>query len=341
MSERDPAAELLTLLEREPERGVDERGSCPACLGTASKVLVDLPYNASTLSEFRRWMKTRGFGFLPPLLARYGYRVLECRACGLLWQPYVLSEELERVTYGRAKRDYEPGVRTRKWRASWRKFSYYVKQVERASSIFSLLYPKPPEAIEVLDFGAGWGEFVTAAQALGYRVSAAELNPRKRRQLARLGVPCVDLPCEQLFDVIHADQVLEHLADPGHWLAMLAEQLRGEGFIIISVPTVRRRGLARSLRRGDLSTIVNLCPLVHVNMFSGRSLRALGRRLGLTPAVAQDLLVSRMGAVGPGGLAELRLGGGRLARRILRRWWPHWERLFDGVQVFQRRSVVP
>ena len=37
---------------------------------------------------------------------------------------------------------------------------------------------------------------LSPALALGYRVSAAELNPRKRERLESLGVVCVDLPCE-------------------------------------------------------------------------------------------------------------------------------------------------
>jgi SAM-dependent methyltransferase len=101
------------------------------------------------------------------------------------------------------------------------------EQTGWAEVVFSRLKrigPIPDDAL-VLDIGSAGGEFLVACSRLGYRVEGIEPCEEARRNTLSLskflGIPlsCVDgraesIPFENdMFDVVHASYVMEHVSD--------------------------------------------------------------------------------------------------------------------------------
>lgn len=326
-----PSAELAA----DPERFVAVRTVCPACGEAAGRTLCDLAWDAPETAAFRDHPNVRFYRFLPLLMQAFPYRLRECAGCGLLWQPHVLTAEAERRWYAGGVEEHRPGIRTEKWAEPRRKLRYYTGVLELASQVSPLFPERPPEELRVLDFGAGWGYLGGALRALGHRVDAAELDPAKRRHLESLGFACCELPCERRWDAVVSDQVFEHLAEPAAAMRLLRDHLEPGGGVLVSVPTVRRRGLEAALAGGDVKTLLVLFPFLHVNLFSREALLALGRGAGLEPAWPPAALESRLDRLAPSPARRLGERGRRIARNALAALRPSARRLFRGVQAFR------
>ncbi len=322
---------LEETLAADPQRCVVLRERCPACGGAARRTVVEAAYGSAEMAAARRQPDLAKRRYLEPLMAAFPYRVVECTRCELVWQPIALSPEVEAELYSAERTSFQPGKRTRKWLRPAAKFSYYRKLVRRATLPFVLTPGKAPEAIRVLDFGAGWGEFLLAARAHGYDCRAAELNRDKRDHLRRLGFECVELPSERRFDFIHSDQVFEHLVDPLVHLRELRRHLAPGGHVLVVVPTLTPRAVERSLPALEPAAVLQVYPFFHLNFFSPRSFAALGARAGLEALSLPGPLRTALA-----GDARTRLTGS--VKRLLAAAFPRARRFFTGEQLFRAAS---
>jgi 2-polyprenyl-3-methyl-5-hydroxy-6-metoxy-1,4-benzoquinol methylase len=115
----------------------------------------------------------------------------------------------------------------------------------------------PPPA-RVIDIAGGNGNFSLALAQLGYEVVwndlRAEMIPgfrhkdKKGRVSFRVGNALeLDFPASELFDVVLATEVIEHVAHPDQFLAKLATFLKPGGAIVLTTPCGNyfRNGLPR------------------------------------------------------------------------------------------------
>jgi len=142
----------------------------------------------------------------------------------------------------------------------------------------------------MLDVGAGSGEFLFFAQALGHDARGVEPNEayaRHCREDLRLNVASAGLEslagAEETFDFIRLNHVLEHLRDPVDALAGLAQKLAPGGVIHVEVPDLF--AYARMKSRGGMFHYG------HISNFTPWTLRAAAARAGLreTPESAATL----------------------------------------------------
>lgn len=135
----------------------------------------------------------------------------------------------------------------------------------------------------ILDFGCHDGEKLVHWYRNGWEVAGVDLNEpaisfaMKRFPEARFW--CGDLlkmeiPCR--FDVIRADNVLEHLSDPISYLAALVRLLKPGGFLRVFVPN----GRALSVSMLGRYSYVYWLPF-HLNFFDPKTLRLAMERAGL------------------------------------------------------------
>ncbi|OGN84227.1 MAG: hypothetical protein A2X23_13845 [Chloroflexi bacterium GWC2_73_18] len=106
-------------------------------------------------------------------------------------------------------------------------------------------------ARDVLDLGCntGYGTIGLAAVAnrtVGVDVSPAAIEEARRRPGASvvewLVVDGLTLPfADATFDLVMSFQVLEHIADPGPYLAEIARVLRGDGMALLTTPNAAIR----------------------------------------------------------------------------------------------------
>ncbi|MFL2586240.1 MAG: class I SAM-dependent methyltransferase [Flavobacteriaceae bacterium] len=90
---------------------------------------------------------------------------------------------------------------------------------------------------QILDYGAGNGDFALAAQQEGWRVCVYESSPSatetlKHRQLSTASMPLK----ENQFDVITLWHVFEHINKPGEALASFYKSLKPGGILVLAVP---------------------------------------------------------------------------------------------------------
>lgn len=94
----------------------------------------------------------------------------------------------------------------------------------------------------VLEIGCGAGAFVKRARQAGIDASGVDVNPDAVAQAQREGLPVRLRHSDDLdessgpFDAVCSFQVLEHVPDPGRFLADNLRVLRPGGTLIVSVP---------------------------------------------------------------------------------------------------------
>jgi 2-polyprenyl-3-methyl-5-hydroxy-6-metoxy-1,4-benzoquinol methylase len=126
----------------------------------------------------------------------------------------------------------------------------------------------------VLDFGCGGGECLDAFAARDWETTGVEPNAISQLAARRHRI-VPDVPAEPAFDFVVANQVLEHLIDPGQMLKVLARATRDGGYLFCSVPDVE------SLPdHGDLRYVASG---VHINGFTPTALQNLLKLAGWMP----------------------------------------------------------
>lgn len=302
-----------------------KRHACPVCAGTDLAPVYAASYDADPVRGFLD-SHYRDQGRIDwSLLAGATFRILVCATCDLLFQASVPDDALLRHLYSEM---IDPELLARVERGLLT-LEGFDKVAGELGVLFGLT-GKPPAEISFLDHGFGFGRFARVARAMGATVYATELGEEKRRSAASLGVEIIedDAIDRMTFDIVHTEQVLEHVREPGAEFARLARAARS--VLKTAVPARRnaralleRRGLpaqspyARAQRglppQKDDDAFISVQPLEHLNAFSARTMRWLGDRNGME-------LVSRvrMGTVGVD-LSSARLlakSVGRLGRMV-------------------------
>jgi 2-polyprenyl-3-methyl-5-hydroxy-6-metoxy-1,4-benzoquinol methylase len=156
-----------------------------------------------------------------------------------------------------------------------------------------LRYRQPPA--KVLEIGAGHGAYTALLRWAGYDATALDLSPWVAR-FARgaFGVPYLVGPVEsqrklkrRSFDVIVANDVLEHLPDPLSTMRRCVELLKPGGALVIQTPEFPfARSYEQLVTDDDLFLEhIQRAATEHLYLFSRPSLERLLGELGLTELV--------------------------------------------------------
>lgn len=203
---------------------------------------------------------------------RYGQgiecRIVRCRRCGLIYPnpfPYPTDPQ---ALYGKPDAYFEHHSTERK--------------VEGARELIRGL----GRTGRLLDIGSGRGEFLRAAQlegleAVGLDLSAAMAAEAKRLYGVEVRVGTVEELEDELFDVIVAAAIIEHVYDPDSFMAQVARLSHSGAALFLDTPNepslLTRIGNASERLKGT-RVVYNLSPTwppYHVFGFSPRTLRIL------------------------------------------------------------------
>lgn len=91
---------------------------------------------------------------------------------------------------------------------------------------------------KVLDFGCGFGGYLSRIQSVSDYCAGVELGNEEKVYLNSKGITCkrdID-EYEESFDVVTLFHVLEHLENPKLWLEKIASHVKEGGRLIIEVP---------------------------------------------------------------------------------------------------------
>jgi 2-polyprenyl-3-methyl-5-hydroxy-6-metoxy-1,4-benzoquinol methylase len=206
------------------------------------------------------------------------YTLLICRECGCIWQKEILDESGMTQLYSvwiDAESSYY-----RKHRESVQVRIGFARQCIQVVKAIK----KPPEAIHVLDYGMGWGNWLLMARAFGFEADGLEVSAERIEQARQRGLSTV-MPVQigaETFDFINSEAVFEHLVNPLESLKDCWKWLKPGGAMRIAVPN--GAGLSSKIAQkrwqiGDMTTR----PLEHINVFDPGSLRRLISEAGFEP----------------------------------------------------------
>lgn len=164
-----------------------------------------------------------------------------------------------------------------------------------------LRYRKPPA--RVLEVGAGHGAYTALLRWAGYEATALDLSAWVAEySRGRFGIPYLVGPIEEQdlgagsFDIVVANDVLEHLADPEETVRRWAEVLRPDGVLVIQTPEYPSGQSYEELVAGhDLFVEHMRASTEHLYLFSRPALELLLARVGLAevafhePVYAYDM----------------------------------------------------
>lgn len=170
-----------------------------------------------------------------------GYRIAQCRSCGLWYvNPQPAPEEL-RAFYA----NYDDGEQ-------WRKLEEHFNRAIRAAIL------RRKNSGSVLDVGCGSGNFLRCMREKGFSVFGIEPSgsgsdyARNEHGIDIYHGMMEDYLAAQAgqrFDVITLLNVLEHLREPAAALMQLRQALASDGMLAVAVPDARFHDLVGRLRR--------------------------------------------------------------------------------------------
>lgn len=257
------------------------------CGADGARVLVSKPFTDPAVWDF--------------LTERYGgrvteadvggaaYELVECGACGFIWQAYVPDERLALRLYDEWISPEESlAARAEADRAFHSVFAWQIRGI-------AVLLGRRPSAINVLDFGAGWGQWCLMAKAFGYEARGVEISRRRIEYARAQGVDMVadlDGLGGWRADYVNAEQVFEHVAEPVAVLGRLREAVNDGGIVRVSVPNASGVERAVSLPNWRAGKDA-VQPLEHISCYRPGVLRRAGERAGLRVLRRSALLFDR------------------------------------------------
>ncbi|MGI8584564.1 MAG: class I SAM-dependent methyltransferase [Chitinophagaceae bacterium] len=259
-----------------------ERNQCPVCANTNKKVLIKKHINDKDFVEFMRLEPTYKDAFYNDLnngvLDEQIFEVVKCLQCTFIYEKYVLNDigmnKLYNVWMDHTTVDSLSGSLETKEK----RFKYYQDRIFYIQNHFK------KKRINILDWGAGLGNFCIAVKSVNNGdVYAYDYSTVKNNHLEQQGIitkPLNEFP-EKHFHFINIDQVLEHVSDPLLLLKTTLKYITDDGLIFVSVPSCYT--IEAQLKKNilDEKTFSQLNPHQHINAFTNKTLKTIGKKAGL------------------------------------------------------------
>ncbi|WP_342152761.1 class I SAM-dependent methyltransferase [Methylorubrum sp. SB2] len=267
------------------------RKICPVCDSERLATLYASTYDSPAIrghveSHYRRQGRVDH-----ALLRGVAFTILECRDCALIFQKMVPTPAMMHHLYDRF-------IDPEKLKAYERSRLTLDNHHDVAARLGRLLLRigKEPRDATLLDFGFGYGRWARVAVGMGMDVFATEISPEKIAFARSIGVTILDEAelARRRFDIVHTEQVFEHLTEPAAVFAMLARCLAPGGVLKLAMPRqgrirqlIARHGFIdwspyeRDFRCGAFNDYNAMLPLEHLNAFCRRSVELLADRHGL------------------------------------------------------------
>ena len=257
-----------------------DRNNCISCGGNQLLALSSGKFDEGSLKHFIEddpWGEEHPL----PFLVGKEWCFVSCKNCGMSFHRYILSPEWSERKFSKwmsqeAIDAFESSYKTpntvfQKGRAN----AAHVLQIERLTREI-----RDNVATRILDFGCGYGEFLSMCAAFGFEGYGVD------RSTARHQGGCYENIFSEIEEVAHLApfhaltlfETVEHLDDPKNIMLQLRELLISGGILVVEVPDCT--GVTDIITQNDYYKIH---PLEHLNGFTPETLRKFVIGLGFEP----------------------------------------------------------
>jgi 2-polyprenyl-3-methyl-5-hydroxy-6-metoxy-1,4-benzoquinol methylase len=258
---------------------VRTRNNCPVCCKEGNIEILNLPMTDPILVEFQKYEKHYSSlmwkEYTSSAFENYRFIVVKCIKCGSFYQKHVLSTQGMEILYNN-------WLDQKKLKLYYSSMKVDENEKYRLAFISKYFHNK----INILDYGAGYGNFLKLAHNKNMNLFAYDLGNEKNDFLSSdLHVQIIDSleSYDDFFDFINMSQVLEHVPEPAILISNLTRALKKGGLIFISTPNCR--GINRLLTNMNFNQRLwtMISPFQHINAFDNSSLKLICRSNNLTP----------------------------------------------------------
>ena len=213
-----------------------------------------------------------------------GFDIVACETCGFRHVLPLPTAKEQRAAYEEAYyRDEKPTYLTRaREDAEWSRLAWD----DRLSLFEDLLKPEATRALSVLDIGCGPGWFLKIAADRGWKTQGIEPSRQAAEHAQSIGLNIINAmfdettaPSVDCADVVHLNNMLEHVADPIALLRLAIARAWPGGLICVGVPN--DYNALQEAARASGTPPWWLAPPHHLNYFDFASLEGVLKRLGL------------------------------------------------------------
>lgn len=267
------------------KEGIILRDKCPCCNSISSKSIFKRSFDEELIKKYMNeaYQGNADIGFLENVL----FEIAKCNDCNLSFQKYVLDEQRLNELYDKwidpnLAKYWHKNSNTHKKSVFNSYILNYVKNIQKREA----------RNIKILDYGAGFGEFLLSAINMGFIYSYAyEYSTERIKILEEKGIKCIDYNNSTLFDFIIINQVLEHLTYPTEAMKNIISRLNKNGIVYIAVPNCSyiEKKLENTENITDAKELhqvllgASVGAFQHINFFNNYNLKLLCRNLGLIP----------------------------------------------------------
>ena len=243
------------------------RSFCPACKKTKFKKIFSLPYNSKKMTNFLESYYKGSINL--NRLNGHEYKLLECQYCSLIFQEQIPNDKFSQDLYEK----YIDKEESLKKKDNFDR-KYYKKLFYEMSLIKSIL-KKKNEEISILDFGAGWGFWLSYLKKNNFDVYAYEVSETRIDFLKKNHINVISdvKKIDQKFDFIYSEETFEHISNPRETLINLSKILKEDGFIMLRFPSSFLFKLRLNERYEPNSDCAH--PLEHINLLKKKSFEAM------------------------------------------------------------------
>jgi 2-polyprenyl-3-methyl-5-hydroxy-6-metoxy-1,4-benzoquinol methylase len=246
---------------------------CPSCSGNNSKVIFSLSKN-----QFLHNNPTHNIEWFEKLHIPEEHRFpfVRCNSCGFVYSKFKLNDDYNFSFYNE-------GVIVDSSREKIFKKSKRVMQVQIWLNL--LRGSEDKKILKVLDFGGGWGDFLSIAKSYGVETYGLEFDERKIEYAKSQGVALHDMQFidqHAPYDIFMCNQVMEHLDDPKSALRHLHSLLVKNAIGFVGVPNFNENYLNENIKLIESGGIPpkEINPFGHLNYFSPKTFASMLKEAG-------------------------------------------------------------
>lgn len=294
------------------------RKQCPACNNKTKKnqkTIFSCSYDKEPIKSYmEEFYKEKG-EYDSSLLSKETYEIIECSNCGLVYQKNIPDDTLCDAIYNKfISSEYEKKlIEDKETAAQFRMYSNELlslvnlvldrkrkellnnKNELTQEQLESELSNIKPSNLKILDYGMGYAKWAKILKAMGCDVYGLEITPEKIKLAKSYGIKVLSYEdingdkYNNYFDIIHTEQVFEHLNEPNETLKLLSKLLKNDNssIIKISVPPIRKTNTKLKQQKDKFFNInkqkqvMPISPLEHINCFTKKSLLELAKNNNL------------------------------------------------------------